>query len=93
MSRREQRVGGRIFHRTARSITLTDEGRWFHDEVAPSLARIEDAAIRAAGSSAEVRDRMGDLAADGFDVAVRFGPVIRDGVDLLYVGKIEFVLS
>jgi len=110
VARLERRVGIRIFHRTARSITLTDEGRRFYEAVAPHLAGIEDAAIHAAGTAAEVsgrlrvnvdgafghhvlapriqpfldrhpglsveisvRDRMGDLVADGFDVAVRFG--------------------
>lgn len=111
VARLEQRVGIRIFHRNARSITLTDEGRRFYEQVAPHLTSIEDAAIRAAGSGAEVRgnlrvnvdgcfghyvlgpnlhpfleqypeltlemhvrDRMGDLVADGFDVGIHFGP-------------------
>jgi DNA-binding transcriptional LysR family regulator len=110
IARLEQRVGIRIFHRTARSITLTDEGRQFYEEVSPHLSSIEDAAIKAGGSTATVRgrlrvnvdaafgihvlapaiepflarypdlnvelavrDRMGDLVAEGFDVAIRFG--------------------
>lgn len=111
VARLEQRVGIRIFHRNARSITLTDEGRRFYENVAPHLTSIEDAAVRAAGSGAEVRgrlrinvdgcfghyvlgprlheflerypdlslemhvrDRMGDLVAEGFDVGIHFGP-------------------
>ncbi len=111
VARLEQRVGIRIFHRNARSITLTDEGRRFYEQVSPHLVSIEDAAIRAAGSGAEVRgklrvnvdgcfghyvltphlhpflarypdlsveiavrDRMGDLVADGFDLGIHFGP-------------------
>ncbi len=111
VARLEQRVGIRIFHRNPRSITLTDEGRRFYEQVAPHLSSIEDAAVRAAGSGAEVRgrlrvnvdgcfghyvlgprlhpflarypdlsiemhvrDRMGDLVADGFDVGIHFGP-------------------
>ena len=110
IGRLEDRVGIRIFHRTARSVTLTEEGRRFYEEVAPHLSSIEDAAIEAAGSKAvvrgrlrvnveaafgtyvlapniepfltrypeltlelAVRDRMGDLVAEGFDMAVRFG--------------------
>ena len=109
VARLEERVGIRIFNRTARAITLTDEGRRFYEAVAPLLAGIEDAAIDAGQSKARVRggcastsatfghyvlapkmaefldrfpdlsveisvrDRMGDLVADGFDVAVRFG--------------------
>jgi DNA-binding transcriptional LysR family regulator len=110
VARLEARVGIRIFNRTARSITLTDEGRRFYEAVAPLLSGIEEAAVLAAGTGGavqgrlrvnvdgafghyvlapkietflarypdlsvevSVRDRMGDLVADGFDVAVRFG--------------------
>jgi DNA-binding transcriptional LysR family regulator len=110
VARLEERVGIRIFNRTARAITLTDEGRRFYEAVAPLLAGIEDAAVTARGAKTtvrgrlrvnvdgtfghhilmpriadfldrypqlsldvSVRDRMGDLVADGFDVAVRFG--------------------
>ncbi|WP_437324575.1 LysR family transcriptional regulator [Sorangium sp. So ce381] len=110
IARLEDRVGVRLFRRTARSISLTDEGLRYYESVAPHLAAIEDATIEAGGSSAKVRgrlrvnvdgsvgqfvltprlgpflarhpelsmeiavrDRMGDLIRDGFDVAVRFG--------------------
>ncbi|AKT42457.1 LysR family transcriptional regulator [Chondromyces crocatus] len=110
VARLEQRLGVRLFHRTARAVHLTEEGRRFHDDVAPLLTGLEDAAHQAAGASASargklsvnvdatfghyilsprigaflaahpelsvdllIRDRMGDLDADGFDVAVRFG--------------------
>lgn len=110
VARLEGRVGIRIFHRTARSISLTEEGRRFYASVAPHLAAIEAATIEAGGSSARVRgrlrvntdesiarfllaphlhtfltqhpdlfvelavrDRMGDLVGEGFDVAIRFG--------------------
>lgn len=110
VARLEERVGIRIFNRNARSITLTDEGRRFYEQVAPHLSSIETAAVRAAGSGAEVRghlrvnvdgcfghyvltpniqpfldrfpeisieiavrDRMGDLVADGFDIGIHFG--------------------
>jgi DNA-binding transcriptional LysR family regulator len=110
VARLEQRVGIRIFNRSARAISLTDEGRRFFEAVAPHLASIEEAAVNAAGSRAtvqgrlrinvdgtfghfvlaprigafldqypklsveiSVRDRMGDLVAEGFDVAIRFG--------------------
>jgi DNA-binding transcriptional LysR family regulator len=110
VARLEEQVGIRIFHRTARSIALTEEGRRFFEAVAPHLARIEEAATTARGSKATVRgrlrvnadelisefliapniqpflsqypelslevsaqDRMGDLVAGGFDMAVRFG--------------------
>lgn len=110
VGRLEDRVGVRMFRRTARSISLTDEGQRFYAAVAPHLSAIEDATIEAGTSSTKVRgrlrvqvdpgispfviaprlrpflaahpelavelvvrDRMGDLVREGFDVAVRFG--------------------
>src|SRR3984957_931730 len=110
LSRLEQRVGARLLARTTRSLSLTDEGRRFYEQVGPHLAGIEEAAIEAAGSSGKVRGRLrvnidpffsriilsrhlaeflarypdlavqlimrdsvGDLVADGFDLALRFG--------------------
>jgi DNA-binding transcriptional LysR family regulator len=110
IARLEIRVGVRLFDRTPRAVTLTDEGRRFHQSVVPLLIGLEEAATDAAGSAAAVRgrlrinvdpffarlvlaprlgkflatypelsveivgrDRLGDLVADGFDAAVRFG--------------------
>ncbi|MET0408157.1 MAG: LysR family transcriptional regulator [Hyphomicrobium sp.] len=110
ISRLEARIGARLLDRTTRSVSLTDEGRRFYEQVKPSLANIEDAATLAAGSANIVRgrlrvnidpvvsqlilpgrlgkfldlypdlsldcvtrDHIGDLVADGIDVAVRFG--------------------
>ncbi|WP_050432922.1 LysR family transcriptional regulator [Chondromyces crocatus] len=110
VARIEERVGVRLFRRTARSIALTDEGRRFYEAIAPHLRAIEEATIEAGSARAEVRgrlrvnvdpgtgqfvltprlgqflaqhpalfvelvvrDRMGDLVREGFDVAVRFG--------------------
>ena len=58
VARLEARVGVRLFDRTPRAVTLTDEGRQFHASVAPLLAEIEDAANVAAGSAAAVRGRL-----------------------------------
>jgi len=110
LSRLEQRVGARLLARTTRSLSLTDEGRRFYEQVGPHLAGIEEAAIAASGSTNKVfgrlrvnvdpyfarivlsahlaafltrypevsvelimRDSVGDLVADGFDLALRFG--------------------
>jgi len=110
VARLEGRVGVRLLDRTTRSVTLTDEGRRFYEQVGPLLTSIEDAAVEAAGSSTTVRGRLrvdldpffsrlvlaghfgtflerypalsldlttrehvGDLVADGIDVAMRFG--------------------
>ncbi len=58
IARLEERVGIRIFHRNARSVRLTDEGRRFYELVLPHMKGIEQAAIRAAGAAAEVRGRL-----------------------------------
>jgi DNA-binding transcriptional LysR family regulator len=110
LARLEQRVGARLLARTTRSLSLTDEGRRFYEQVGPHLAGIEEATLEAAGSGSKVRgrlrvnidpffsrivlsrhlaaflarypdlsvelimrDRVGDLVADGFDLALRFG--------------------
>lgn len=110
VARLEARVGVRLLERTTRTLTLTDEGRRFHEEVGPHLDGIEQAVRLAAGSAGIVRgklrvnvdpflsrvvlagqiaeflerhpevrvemimrDAAGDLVADGFDLALRFG--------------------
>jgi DNA-binding transcriptional LysR family regulator len=110
IARLERRVGVRLLERTTRTMTLTDEGRRFYEEVGPHLDGIEQAAMTAAGAAGTVRgrlrvnvdpffsrivlaaqvatfldrhpdvrvelimrDHVGDLVADGFDLALRFG--------------------
>ena len=110
IARLERRVGVRLLERTTRTMTLTDEGRRFYEEVGPHLDGIEQAAMTAAGAAGAVRgrlrvnvdpffsrivlaaqvarfldrhpdvrvelimrDHVGDLVADGFDLALRFG--------------------
>jgi DNA-binding transcriptional LysR family regulator len=58
VARVEERVGVRLFRRTARSISITDEGRRFYEKVAPHLAAIADATIEAADASTQVRGRL-----------------------------------
>lgn len=58
IARLEERVGVRLFDRNPRAVTLTDEGRRFHAQVAPLLASLEEAATDAAQASASVRGRL-----------------------------------
>src|ERR1700733_6160610 len=58
VARLEDRVGVRLLDRTTRSMTLTDEGRRFYEQVAPSLTDIEEAATEASGAPAIVRGRL-----------------------------------
>lgn len=110
IARLEARLGIRLLDRTTRSVTLTDEGRRFYEQVVPLLAGLEEAAASAAEGAIVVRGRLrvnvdpffsrlvlgprlgsfvenhpdlqlelvtreqiGDMVADGFDLAVRFG--------------------
>ena len=58
ISRLEARLGVRLLDRTTRSVTLTDEGRRFYEEVRPHLNAIEDAAAIASGAASAVRGRL-----------------------------------
>jgi DNA-binding transcriptional LysR family regulator len=58
IARLEMRIGVRLFNRTPRAVTLTDEGRRFHQSVVPLLAGFEEAATDAAGSAAQPRGRL-----------------------------------
>lgn len=113
IARLEHQVGVRLFDHNARAVTLTDEGRRFHEQVAPLLTALTEAVDSAAHSAHRVRGRLrvnvdaffaryvlaprlgsflaqypelevevisdtvtsyaGNLIAEGFDAAVRFG--------------------
>jgi DNA-binding transcriptional LysR family regulator len=56
VARLEARVGVRVFDRTPRAVTLTDEGRRFHTQAL--LTRLEEAATDVASSAASPRGRL-----------------------------------
>jgi DNA-binding transcriptional LysR family regulator len=58
VARIEDRLGVQIFRRTARSISLTDEGHQFYASIAPHLAAIVDASAEAGSSASKVRGRL-----------------------------------
>ena len=79
VARLEARIGVRIFHRSARSISVTDEGRRFYESIAMHLLAIEDATNEAAGSSAKLRGRLRvnvDQGTAQFLVIPRLGPFL-----------------
>jgi DNA-binding transcriptional LysR family regulator len=58
VGRLEARVGVRLLDRTPRAVSLTDEGRRFHAQVAPLLAGLEEAASEAADAAHAVRGKL-----------------------------------
>jgi DNA-binding transcriptional LysR family regulator len=58
VARLEARLGIRLFDRTTRSVSLTDEGRRFYEQVTPLMAGLEEAAATAAGGATAVRGRL-----------------------------------
>ena len=58
IGRLESRLNVRLLDRTTRSLTMTDAGRCFYEEVKPHLNAIEDAATVASGATSAVRGRL-----------------------------------
>src|SRR5580704_8037791 len=72
VARLEARVGVRLLDRTPRAVSLTDEGRRFHAQVAPRLSGFL-ATHPQLSIELLVGNSLGDLVSEGIDVAVRFG--------------------
>jgi DNA-binding transcriptional LysR family regulator len=58
VARLEGQVGVRLFDRNARAVVLTDEGRRFHQRIAPLLASLTEAVEGAADAAQRVRGRL-----------------------------------
>lgn len=81
VARLEERVGIRIFNRTSRSISLTDEGRRYCEMVEPLIAGIEEATALAGATKAAVRGRL-RVNVDGTFGHYVLTPRINDFLDL-----------
>jgi DNA-binding transcriptional LysR family regulator len=92
ISRLEARLCVRLLDRTTRSVTLTDEGRRFYDEVKPHLNAIEDAAVVAAGAGSAVRGRL-KVDMDPFFLPLVLAGRLGDFCELYPELTIEFVTS
>src|ERR1700744_1308145 len=58
VARLEARMGGRLFDRTPRAVTLTGEGRRFPAQVAPLLAGLEGGGAESGQASSVVGGRL-----------------------------------
>lgn len=58
ISRLETRLGVRLFHRTTRSLSLTDEGQRYHESCVRALAELEAAELAIARGKAEPSGRL-----------------------------------
>ncbi|ANN72672.1 LysR family transcriptional regulator [Bordetella bronchialis] len=58
IARLEKKLKIRLFNRTTRSVSLTEEGRRFYEHVMPHLAGLEDAAAVAAGGASAVQGKL-----------------------------------
>jgi DNA-binding transcriptional LysR family regulator len=77
IARLEVEVGVRLLQRSARAVTLTEEGRGFYQKVTPLLAGIEDAASEAADASATPKGTL-RVAIDALGARVLMGPRIAE---------------
>jgi DNA-binding transcriptional LysR family regulator len=58
IARLEKRLKIRLFNRTTRAVSLTEEGRQFYEQVMPHLRGMEEAAAAAAGGRTIVRGKL-----------------------------------
>jgi DNA-binding transcriptional LysR family regulator len=77
IARLEERVGVRLLQRSARALTLTDDGRRFYEQVAPLLTGIENAASEAGSASAKVKGKL-RIAIDPLVARTLVAPRIAD---------------
>lgn len=58
IARLEKKLKIRLFNRTTRSVSLTEDGRRFYEQVMPHLAGLEEATVVAAGGASAVRGKL-----------------------------------
>lgn len=90
IARLEKRLKIRLFNRTTRSVSLTDEGRRFYEQVMPHLAGLEEAALAAAGGAGTARGKL-RVNLDPVFYRTILGPALDQFMDAHPDLEIEFI--
>ncbi|WP_284401844.1 LysR family transcriptional regulator [Dyella lipolytica] len=81
LARLEAHIGVRLLDRNTRSVSLTDEGRRFFENVAPLLSGIENAVVLTAGATETVKGRL-RVNVDAFFARMMLAPHITRFMDM-----------
>lgn len=90
IARLEQRLKIRLFDRTTRSVSLTEEGRRFHEQVMPHLQGMEEAAAAASHGAAVVRGKL-RINLDPVTSRILLGPQLDQFMDAHPELMLEFI--
>jgi len=89
IARLEKRLRIRLFNRTTRAVSLTEEGRRFYEQVMPHLRGMEEAAA-AAGGAATVRGKL-RINLDPVFSRIILGPKLDEFMDAHPELELEFI--
>ncbi|HTJ93027.1 MAG TPA: LysR family transcriptional regulator [Pararobbsia sp.] len=90
IARLEKRLKIRLFNRTTRSVTLTEEGRRFYEQVVPHLTGLEEAAAAVAGGANAVRGKL-RVNVDPILYRMILGPLLNDFMESHPDLEIDFI--
>jgi DNA-binding transcriptional LysR family regulator len=90
IARLEQRLKIRLFNRTTRALSLTEEGRRFHEQVMPHLKGMEEAAAIASGGAVAVRGKL-RINLDPVTSHALLGPRLAEFMDAYPELSIDFI--
>lgn len=92
IQRLEDRLGVRLLHRTTRALSLTDEGRVFHERARPILAAVDDAEASVAGDRGTPRGVLRLTVPDAFGRLVIL-PLVKTYLETWPDVQVEISLS
>jgi len=90
IARLERRLKIRLFNRTTRAVSLTEEGRRFYEQVMPHLRGMEEAAAAAAGGVVTVRGKL-RINLDPAFLRIVLGPKLDEFIDAHPELELEFI--